>query len=104
MRRSWSAGLLLLAGCLPTLPDEPATRQVSASPFDDSRHVLPAKANYPPATSDASFRVLLVKDKLLNDNPQLGIKPYVIAVGSANAEIFHAVRQLISTSRKAWSA
>jgi hypothetical protein len=81
--------LLLLAGCLPTLPEEPATQQVASTPFSPPRGPMPTRVNYAPASQETSFRVVLIKDKLIGDNPQVGIKPNVIAIGSADPEIFH---------------
>ena len=79
----------MLAGCLPTMPEEPATQQVASSPFSEPRRSAPVRVNYAPASQEASYRVLLIKDKLVGDNPQVGIKPYVTAIGSADPEIFH---------------
>src|SRR5205823_3133299 len=35
------------------------------------------------------LRVLQIKDALVYKNPQLGINPYIIAIGSADPEVFH---------------
>jgi hypothetical protein len=91
MRNYWTVALLLLAGCVPTqlVPEEPPTQQVSSTPFAEARRPMPTKVSYAPAAQEVSFRVLLMKDKLVGDNPQVGIKPHVIAIGSADPEIFH---------------
>jgi hypothetical protein len=89
MRNPWSLGLLLLAGCLPTLPEESPTQQVPSAPFTESRRPIPTKVNYAPASPETSFRVVMIKDKLLGESPKVGIKPNVAAIGSADPEIFH---------------
>ena len=88
MRNRWCVGLLLCAGCLPTLSDEP-TQQVASAPFTEPRRPAPTRVNYAPASEATSVRVVTIKDKLLGENPQVGIKPSVTAVGSADPEIFH---------------
>jgi hypothetical protein len=82
---------MLLAGCVPAqlVPEPPATPQVASAPFAEARPPAPTKVNYAPASQEVSFRVLLMKDKLVGENPQVGIKPHVIAVASADPEIFH---------------
>ena len=91
MRKHWSVGLLLFAGCFPgqMVSEEPPTRQVASAPFPESRGVMPTKVNYAPASAETSFRVVMIKDKLIGENPQLALKPSVTAVGSAEPEIFH---------------
>ncbi len=89
MRYRWYVCLLLLTGCLPTLPEEPTTAQVASSPFTEPRRAAPTRVSYAPASQQTSYRVLLIKDALVNKNPQLGINPYIIAIGSADPEIFH---------------
>jgi hypothetical protein len=91
MRNRWCLGLLLLAGCVstPTVPDENATLQVGSTPFHEPGKLPPTRVNYAPASPETSFRVVQMKDKLIGDNPQIGLKPYAIAIGSADPEIFH---------------
>ena len=89
MRYPWYVGLLILAGCVSALPDEPTTQQVSATTFAEPRKPLPTRVQYAPASQEASFRVVQVRDKLIGDNPQIGLKPFVIAIGSADPEVFH---------------
>jgi hypothetical protein len=89
MRNRWYVCLLLLAGCLPTLPEDPPTQQVAATPFAEPRQAAPTRVSYAPASQETSFRVVMVKDKLIGENPQVGIKPNVIAIASADPEIFH---------------
>jgi hypothetical protein len=70
--------------------DEPApTQQVPASPFADPRKPAPTRVNYAPASKETSDRVLIIKDQLINHNPQLGLQPFALAIGSADPEIFH---------------
>ena len=89
MRNRWSLGLLLLTGCLSTMPEDPPTEQVPSAPFTELRRPMPTKVNYAPASPETSFRVVMIKDKLLGENPKVGIKPNVAAIGSADPEIFH---------------
>ena len=89
MRNRWSLGLLLLTGCLSTMPEDPPTEQVPSAPFTQQRRPMPTKVNYAPASPETSFRVVMIKDKLLGDNPKVGIRPNVAAIGSADPEIFH---------------
>jgi hypothetical protein len=89
MRFSWCLPILF-AGCLPmqTQPEE-ATRQVPSSPFGETRNPMPTRVQYAPASQEATFRVLLVKDQLIGKNERLGLKPIAIAIGSPDPEIFH---------------
>jgi len=98
-----SLSLILLTGCTAafpwdpekggTAPDHPVvdnrTRQVPVSPFAEPKKPAPARVSYPPATQETSYRVLLIKDRLLEKNQQLGLKPYAVAIGSPDPEIFH---------------
>ncbi|MSQ94058.1 MAG: hypothetical protein EXR98_05820 [Gemmataceae bacterium] len=84
-------GLILLTGCPPrsfVAPESLPTQQV-ASCLQEPRKAAPTRVNYPPASQDASNRVLLIKDKLINDNLKFGLKPYVLAIGSNDPEVFH---------------
>ena len=91
MRNRWSVGLLLLTGCVPqfTMPADPPTQQVTSAPFAEPGRAAPTKVNYTPASQETSYRVVMLKDKLIGENPQTGLKPYIIAIGSADPEIFH---------------
>jgi hypothetical protein len=90
MRRLWTAGLILLAGCelLQKLPDEPATQQVRTDPFAEPRRVLP-RVQAQPASQESAYRVELIRSKLVGENPQAGLRPNVMAVNAADPEIFH---------------
>lgn len=89
MRHYGPLCLLMLAGCLPTLPDESLTPQVASSPFAPPRLPTPTRVNYAPASQETSLRVLQMKDALVAKSPQLGINPYAIAIASADPEVFH---------------
>lgn len=91
MRMRWiCVTCLSLTGCipLPRMPDEPPTQQVASS-LNEPRRALPTRVQYAPASNETSLRVMLIKDKLTGDNPQLGIKPYVVAIRSNDPEVFH---------------
>lgn len=83
--------LLLLTGCIPTqlLPEDPPTQQVGGSPFADARAQPPLRVNYPPASQETSYRVELIRGRLVGENPQIGLRPYVTAIGSGDPEVFH---------------
>jgi hypothetical protein len=91
MRNRWCLCLILLAGCVstPTVPDENATSQVGSMPFHEPTKMANFKASYAPAAPDIAFRVTQVKDKLIGDNPQAGLKPFTVAISSPDPEIFH---------------
>ncbi|MBI2809077.1 MAG: M48 family metalloprotease [Planctomycetes bacterium] len=83
--------LFALAGCTPhrlLAPERPPTLQVAGSLTDPGK-APPKSVSYPPASRDVSYRVLLIKDKLIGENPQVGLKPYVNAIGSTDPEVFH---------------
>ena len=91
MRNRWSVLLLLLTGCLPTqlLPEDPVTQQVASTPFSEPRRGTPTRVSYAPASQETSHRVLLIKNHLVGANPTVALKPYIIAIGAADPEIFH---------------
>jgi hypothetical protein len=99
MRNRWTLALFLFAGCAPPpliAPDgPPLAQQVAASPFTEPRGPMPTMVNYAPASPETAFRVVMIKDKLLGENPKVGIKPNVAAIGSADPEIFHSGLNLI---------
>lgn len=83
--------LIALTGCPPRsfiAPEGQPTQQVAAC-LQEPRKAAPTRVNYPPASQETSYRVLLIKDKLINENLKFGLKPYVLAIGSADPEIFH---------------
>lgn len=98
---SWMA-LLTVAGCInPALLTQsegpPPTQQVPASPFAEPRPSAPTRVSYAPASQETAFRVVLLKDKLVGQNPQTGLKPLAIAIGSADPEIFHVQNTIYIT-------
>jgi hypothetical protein len=90
MRHIWILSIIFVAGCLPlqTQPEEP-TRQVPVTPFGEARKQAPTRVQFAPASRDVEYRVLLVKDQLLAKNERIGMKPFAIAIGSPDPEIFH---------------
>ena len=84
------ASLLILTGCIPmqTQPEAP-TQQVPASPFAEAKKQPPARVSYAPASQEASYRVVQIKDQLAGKNPQYGLKPFALAIGSPESEVFH---------------
>lgn len=91
MRNRWCLGLVLVAGCvsLPTGQNENATPQVGSTPFAEPARPAPTRTSYTAAAKDVDYRVMQIKDKLIGDNPQLGLKPFTAAISSPDAEIFH---------------
>jgi hypothetical protein len=85
---AWPPLLLLACGCI----DEHYTRLVSGgpalpaqpAPARPERHVSQA-----PATEATAKRVLAVGQKVVLANPQIGLRPVFITVGSPEPEIFH---------------
>jgi hypothetical protein len=89
MRNRWPLALLIFSGCLPTLPREEPTPQVSSAPFTEPRRQALTRVTYAPASEATQIRAVMIEDKLIGENPQVAIRPRVIAVGSADPEIFH---------------
>ncbi|MBM3997739.1 MAG: hypothetical protein FJ303_26885 [Planctomycetes bacterium] len=91
MRNCWLLLLLFATGCtqLPLIPDEPLTQQVGSKPFVDPRPANPVRVAIAPAANDVSYRVLLIKNRLVGENPSLALRPAVIALASGDPEIFH---------------
>jgi len=87
----WCAGLILLTGCemLQLQPSEPATQQVTTSPFVEPRRAMAPRVQVQPATQETAYRVELIRGKLVGENPQSGLRPNVIAVNAVDPEIFH---------------
>src|SRR4051812_38130365 len=87
--RWMSTSVLLVAGCVPLqpLPEEPTTKQVGSSPFNESRKATAfTKVNFAPPSPETAVRVELLRGKL---NPEVGWRFNVTALGSADLEIFH---------------
>src|SRR4051794_37286261 len=90
-------GVLMLTGCAAWQPPEEPTKQVPASPFAEARKPPPTRASYSPASQETSQRVLVIKDQLAGKNPQYGIRPYALAIGSPQSEIFHVENTIYIT-------
>jgi hypothetical protein len=89
--------MLVLAGCTLTQPHEERTAQVPASPFAEPRRAGPARIDYVPASRETSYRVLMIKDRLIDKNPQLGLKPYAVAIAASQPEVFHVENTIYVT-------
>lgn len=91
MRKGWRLGILLLAGCVtpPAGMNDKATDQVGLTPFTDPAKPPPTKVNYAPADPAIAFRAMAMTRKLLDDNPQVGLKPLTETISSPDPEIFH---------------
>jgi predicted Zn-dependent protease len=90
-RRLWPVGFLLIGGCL---PNNPVTGPlVGSDPFSNSP--TPAtlgltRSSYSaPATEAAAKRVLLVGQKAILANKQLGLRPRFNTIGAPKEEVFH---------------
>ncbi len=95
MRRVMAMMLMACVGCIPleTLPSDPPTLQVADMPFAEAKKPMPRRASYAPASRDVSYRVELMRAKLINANPQLGLSPNVTAIASNDPEVFHTTLQ-----------
>ncbi len=89
-------GVVLFSGCLPEmwhefLGDKPATPLVPARSMDmnPTQPPAPAQASYAPASGDTALTVANVGQKILTANPQAGLHPHFITIGSPAAEVFH---------------
>jgi hypothetical protein len=91
-RGRWmGAALLLAAGCLPT--KEEALPTVKPSPFGPTP---PASAGQmvklpkqPQASKEQALRVEIVGQKLIQANPQIGLRPLFITPGVPTPELYH---------------
>jgi hypothetical protein len=43
----------------------------------------------PPATAEAATRVSLLGQRIVNANPQLGVRPLFVTIGAPSSEVFH---------------
>src|SRR5262245_42305773 len=80
----WCGSMSLLGGCtpIPTTREEPATQQVADSPFAQPRTAIQqTRVSYAPASQETSYRVELLRGKLIGDNPQTALRPSVVAIG-----------------------
>jgi hypothetical protein len=78
--------LLALAGCL---NDEPNKLIVQPGPFSPAPQVPAIKRSYAPATEEVAKRVLTLGQQIVVANPQIGMRPIFVTIGSPEPEIFH---------------
>src|SRR5262245_3137518 len=79
--------LLVLAGCV--LDDKPNSLIVEPGPMYPAPELPHLKRHYAPATEAASARVNEMGQRILAANPQIGMRPVILTVGSEQPEIFH---------------
>jgi hypothetical protein len=88
VRRLLPCGLLLaLTGCWPD--SQPNNLVVQPGPFYPAPETPEIKMHYAPATEEAARRVNELGLKILAANPQIGMRPYILTVGTQEPEIFH---------------
>lgn len=97
VRRILPLGLLLaVLGCWPN--DKPNNLIVQPGPLYPAPETPQLKRHYAPATEAASARANEMGRRVLAANPQLGMRPVILTVGSEQPEIFHrGTGQLIIT-------
>jgi hypothetical protein len=82
--------VLLVCGCL---GEGDHTRLVSPSPFGSTppvpRAVPLTQAAHAPAAEEAAKRVLVVGQKIIDANPQIGLRPRFLVAGAPQYEVFH---------------
>jgi hypothetical protein len=91
-----SASVLLVAGCMPsqkvTIPtDNPLSQAMPGPVMPTPPMKLPAS----PATEQNTKRVETVLTTILQANPELGVKPKILVIGSPDPEIFHRDTSMI---------
>src|SRR5258707_8513421 len=75
------------AGCV---AQDPGTRLVPSTPFGSAPVVQrPSTSSYAQASSDTAVRVATGGRKLLEANPQIGLRPVFRTPGAPQTEIFH---------------
>jgi hypothetical protein len=87
---------LVLLGALPLVVSlgcfqDPNSMLVPSNPFGNPPAVTSQAllANQNPATQETASKVLLLTEKLIAANPQLGVHPLPATVGSPTPELFH---------------
>lgn len=91
MRRAF-CGLVpsLVLATLGCATDEPFVQRVPESPFGTTAAAPPpARATYAPAATAVAARVDTVGRNLLAANPQVGLRPMFMTIGSPKPEVFH---------------
>ena len=74
---------------------------VAVSPPKSSSATLPPEkrqANYAPASQELAQRVDFIGSQICAANPQIGMRPAFITIGSPSVEIFHKEAMLFATS------
>jgi hypothetical protein len=89
-RRATTGGLVLLVcGCF----NGGGNALVSPSPFGDAAPApaaaAPTQAAHAPAAEEACRRVAVLGQKVIDANPQLGLRPQIRVAGAPQYEIFH---------------
>jgi hypothetical protein len=83
--------LIVVAGCWPN--DKPNQMIVQPGPLYPAPQLPAFKKSYAPAAESASLRVQEMTKRILAANPQIGMRPVVLTVGSTTdqeqVEIFH---------------
>jgi hypothetical protein len=85
-RRLSALALLLLGGCL-GLERDPTL--VKPGPFGTVARRSPVRADVAAAAEAEGKRVLGVGQKIIDANPQIGLRPMFVTVGAPQPEIFH---------------
>src|SRR5687767_5559943 len=80
---------LLVAGCLPGEGSRSPMVGNSFTPVLSESRARPVPADAPPASQEVATRVLRVAGKVLDANPQIGMRPTFSTIGVAQSEIFH---------------
>src|SRR5262245_56466135 len=80
-------GLFAVIGCWPN--DKPNQLVVQPGPLYPAPDTPPIKRHYAPGTEAASTRANELGRKILAANPQVGMRPVIVTVGSEKPEIFH---------------
>jgi hypothetical protein len=78
--------LLLLGGCL---GEERDHLLVEPGPYGPVPRQTPVRAGYAAAAEAEAKRVLAVAQKVIDANPQIGLRPVFITIGAPQPEIFH---------------
>jgi predicted Zn-dependent protease len=87
VRCGWIVVLSLLAsaGCM----SEEPTALVPSDPFHPPRATPPARTSFAPPSTAAAARVDTLARKILQANPQAGVRPWFRTIGAPQPEIFH---------------
>jgi hypothetical protein len=89
VRRAWPLALVLLAAAVGCPSPESALPIVSDNPFGGRPSPDFLKAFHAPAVEAVALRVHGLGQKILENNPDLPVRPVFQAVGSPQPEVFH---------------